>query len=58
MPPQQPAPQPPQPPGPPPANAPVLPLSLPDAVKALELVAQGYQAAAQYLRNKMDDIPF
>jgi hypothetical protein len=58
MPPQQPAPQPPQPPGPPPANAPILPLSLPDMVKAFELVGQGYYAAALHLRNKMDDIPF
>lgn len=58
-PPQQPSVQPPTQPGPQPACTPVMPLELPDAVKALELIAQGFQAAAQHLRNRADtDIPF
>lgn len=51
----------PQPSGPPPASRLAMPLELSDAVKALELVAQGYEAAAQYLRTRAEaekNIPF
>lgn len=58
-PPQQPLVQPPSAPGPRPACTPVMPLELPDAIKALELIGQGFAAAAQYLRSRADDsVPF